>query len=108
MQIQLQAFSRRSGSLRTAIARDLSRPRQKSRLTLEKIKDPARNPGWTKLTAQGCPGALNIEWDASAHMLLARAISKQGNTPHKLMGVFLDYLIERHGRRITSVNIQLR
>jgi hypothetical protein len=41
-------------------------------------------------------------------MLTARAIAKRGNTPHELLGQFIAYLIERHGRKVSSVNIQLR
>jgi hypothetical protein len=41
-------------------------------------------------------------------MLTARAIAKRGNTPHKLLGELIAYLIERHGRKVSSVNIQLR
>lgn len=77
-------------------------------LVVNEILNIGRKPGWSKISGKGLSGALNIEWDASAHMLLVRAITRKGNTPHKLLGVFLDYLIERHGKRIASINIQLR
>lgn len=41
-------------------------------------------------------------------MLLVRAIARGENTPHKRLGVFLDYLIQQHGKKIASINIQLR
>lgn len=107
MQIQLQAFGRKSVSLRKAITDDLKK-HEHDELRIEEMRNPDRNPGWSKISVAGVPGALNIEWDASAHMLLARAITRSGNTPHKLLGIFLDYLIERHGKQITSINIQLR
>ena len=107
MQIQLQAFGRKSISLRKAITDDLNKYEHEM-LRIEEMRNPDRNPGWAKISGIGVPGALNIEWDASAHMLLARAITRKVNTPHKLLGVFLDYLIERHGKQITSINIQLR
>ena len=107
MQIQLEAFGRRQGSLRKAITDDLS-SRGHEVLAVDKKVDLDRKPGWAKISGRGLPGTLNIEWDASAHMLLARAITRGGNTPHKLLGAFLEYLIERHGKRIASINIQLR
>lgn len=107
MQIQLQAFGRTSVSLRKRIADDLS-SRGHDVLYVHAFKDPGRSSGWAKIKGQGLPGAINIEWDASANMLLARAITGKGNRPHALLGVFLEYLIERHGKKIVSINIQLR
>jgi hypothetical protein len=107
MQIQLQAFSRKKESLRKAVMDDLVN-REHEVLVVKQVQNPERKPGWSKVCGKGMPGALNIEWDASAHMLLVRAITRGGNTPRKLLGVFLDYLIERHGRKIASINIQLR
>lgn len=63
---------------------------------------------WSKISGHGLPGALNVAWDGSPNMLLVRAITRGGNTPRKLLGVFLDCLLERHGKRIASFNIQLR
>jgi len=107
MQIQMQAFSRRPDSLRKIIADDLS-AHPHAVLYLQEFKSPERAPGWSKILGKALPGAINIKWEASSRMLTARAIAKRGNTPHELLGVFLAYLIERHGRKVTSVNIQLR
>lgn len=107
MQIQMQAFSRRRDSLRKIIADDLA-ARPHDILYLQGFKSPERAPGWSKILGKDLPGALNIKWEASSRMLTARAIAKRGNMPHELLGVFLAYLIERHGRKVTSVNIQLR
>jgi hypothetical protein len=107
MQIQMQAFGRRQGSLRKIIADDLlAHPHPV--LFLQEFKSPERAPGWSKILGIDLPGALNIKWEASSRMLTARAIAKRGNTPHKLLGEFIAYLIERHGRKVASVNIQLR
>src|SRR5262245_44276328 len=107
MQIQLQAFCRKCRSLRKAITDDLTR-REHEVLVVQKILDNERNPGWSKITGHHVPGAINLEWDASTNMLRARAITRKGNRPHLLLAVFLEYLIERHGKKITSINIQLR
>ena len=57
--------------------------------------------------AKDVPGAINLEWDGGQRMLTARAIAKMGNRPHKLMAIFDAYLLERHGRRLNSINLQL-
>ena len=107
MQVSMQAFGRRGDSLRRRITDDLyTRPHDV--LYVEEFKNPERSPGWAKILGQGLSGALNLEWDASARMLLVRAIAKKGNKPYELLGVFLAYLFERHGKSIASINIQLR
>ncbi len=107
MQIQMQAFARRRDSLRKIIADDLE-ARPHAVLYLQGFKTPERAPGWSKILGKDLPGAINIKWEQSSRMLTARAIAKRGNTPHKLLGEFVAYLIERHGRKVTSMNIQLR
>jgi hypothetical protein len=107
MQIQMQAFGRKPDSLRKIIADDLS-SRPHPVLYVQEFKSPERVPGWSKILGHHLPGAINIKWDAASRMLTARAIAKRGNTPHKLLGEFISYLIERHGRKVASVNIQLR
>ena len=112
MQIQLQAFakkgkgSRSSGSLRTLVTHDLDDGKHKS-LYVSGFKDVERSPGWAKIKAKDVPGVINLEWDGNQRMLTARAIAKMGNRPHKLMAIFVAYLLERHGRRLGSINLQL-
>jgi hypothetical protein len=111
MQIQLQAFAKRGRggsphSLRTLVAQDLSRG-QHGPLYVEEFKDLERSPGWAKIKAKDVPGAINLEWDGGQRMLTARAIAKMGNRPHKLMAIFVAYLLQRHGRRLNSINLQL-
>jgi hypothetical protein len=111
MQIQLQAFAKRgrSGSppsLRRLVTQDLDRGKH-DLLYVEEFKDPQRSPGWAKVKGRDVPGAINLEWDGGQRMLTARAIAKMGNRPHQLMAIFVAYLVERHGRRLHSVNLQL-
>ncbi len=107
MQIQMQAFGRRGGSLREVIGGDLRR-KPHDVLYVKEFKNPQRFPGWLKIRGAGLAGAINVRWESDSRMLVARAIAKKGNTPHELLGVFLAYLIERHGKRIASISIQLR
>ena len=107
MQVLMQAFGRRGGSLRRRIAEDLLKRRHEI-LYVEEFQNPERRPGWAKILGKGLTGAINVSWNSSARMLMVRAIAKKGNTPHELLGIFLSYLFERHGRSIASINIQLR
>lgn len=107
MQVQMQAFAKRNVSLRRIITDDLTRRGHES-LFVQEFKNPQRQRGWAKVRGEGIPGAINVEWDGDQRMLIARAIAKKGNKPYKLLGIFAAYLIDRHGRKITSINIQLR
>ena len=107
MQIQMQAFGRKAVSLRRIIGDDLyDHPHEV--LYVQEFKNPQRAQGWAKIKGKGLAGAINLEWDGKSHMLVARAIAEKGNTPYELLGIFLAYLMERHGRRVASINIQLR
>jgi hypothetical protein len=107
MQIQLQAFGRKTVSLRKLITDDLS-SHEHELLYVEAFKNPERASGWAKIKGYGLAGAINIKWEVSSRMLTARAIAKQGNSPHQLLGAFMAYIVERFGSRISSINIQLR
>jgi len=106
MQVQLQVLARKSESLRRRITQDLERQEYYD-LYVERFKDPKRNPGWAKIKSRHVPGVINMEWDGSLRMLVVRAIAKHGNTPHQLLGTFVGFLIDRYGRRISSINIQM-
>lgn len=107
MQIQLQAFGRKAVSLRRLITEDLC-AKEHEVLYVEAFKNPERATGWAKIKGQGLPGAINIRWEASSRMLTARAIARQGNSPHQLLGAFMAYIVDRFGSRISSINIQLQ
>lgn len=107
MQEQLQVFCKKGTSMRRAIIDDLEK-RGHDLVALDKKKDYDRSPGWAKAHSPVANGAINFEWDARMNMLIVRAISRgSGNTPHKILGHFVSYLLERHASRIRSINIQL-
>lgn len=62
-----------------------------------------RSKGWAKIKREKSHGALNIEWDADARMLVARAITRGGNKPDELVGSFVSFLLRRFGKRIESM-----
>ena len=75
---------------------------------MQERQNPQRYRGWAKVIGKGLPGAINLEWDPKSHMLVVRAIAEKGNTPYQLLGIFLAYLMERHGKKVASINMQLR
>ena len=116
MEIRLQAIAKaKKGavpeSLRKVVVEHLDRV-ECTYLCLDGKQKKGRNPGWARIKATAewaseYRGVLKIEWLAEQRMLVARAETRGANTPHLLMGAFVHYLMEFHGKRIHSINIQL-
>jgi len=91
-------------SLRELVIADLQKG--KYDLEVESEKRVGRRGGWAKVKAINLLlGVINITWHANSRTLVARAIARQQNTPHALVGSFLGYLLERRSRDIRSVAI---
>lgn len=103
MQSIIQITCYRGGSLREAIASDTHLG--KYNLTVMRQKTPGRSPGWAKLhsTDPEIRGAINLEWDQATKTLLARIVTKGKNTPDRITGDFIAYLIRRHRKKIRSI-----
>jgi hypothetical protein len=103
MQSVIQVTCYRGGSLREAVASD--RHLEKYHLAVSSQKTSGRNPGWAKLHSMDpeVPGAINLEWDPATRTLMARVVTKGKNTPHRITGDFIAYLMRRQRRRIRSI-----
>jgi hypothetical protein len=103
MQSIIQVTCYRGGSLREAIANDTHLDRY--HLAVWKQKTSGRNPGWAKLhsTDPDVPGAINLEWDPPTKTLMARVVTKGNNTPDRIAGDFIAYLMRCQRRRIRSI-----
>jgi len=103
MQSIIQITCYRGGSLREAIASDTRL--EKYNLTVMRQKTLGRSPGWAKLhsTDPEIRGAINLEWDPATKTLLARIVTKGKNTPDRITGDFIAYLIRRHRKKIRSI-----
>jgi hypothetical protein len=103
MQSVVQVTCYRGGSLREAIAND--RRLDKYQLVVLRQKRSGRNPGWAKLhsTDPQVPGAINLEWDPATKTLMARIVTKGKNTPDRITGDFIAYLMRYQRRRIRSI-----
>jgi hypothetical protein len=103
MQSIIQITCYRGGSLREAVANDTRLA--KYNLTVMRQKTPGRSPGWAKLHSADpeIPGAINLEWNPATKILLARIVTKGKNTPDRITGDFIAYLIARHRKKIRSI-----
>lgn len=106
MQIIISAICTGGGSLREAIGNDARL--EQFHLRLDKMQTPGRHPGWLKLhSASEERGAINIVWDAQAHILTARVVTRR-NRPSPIVGAFITYLLARHRRRIRAITTAVR
>ncbi len=107
MQIIISAICTGGGSLREAIGTDQRLDR--FGLRLDKMQTPGRQPGWLKLhSARDERGAINVVWDARAHVLTARVVTRRTSRPSPIVGDFITYLLARHRRRIRAITTAVR
>lgn len=106
MQIIISAICTGGGSLREAIGAD--ERLERFGLRLDKRQTPGRQPGWLKLhSAREARGAINVVWDAQAHILTARVITRRSR-PSPIVGDFITYLLARHRGRIRAITTAIR
>lgn len=105
MQTVVQVICTRGRSLREAIAKDPKLKNYELRIVLE--KKLGRRPGWTKVRScgSGRRGSLNINWNAATAILTCRVINRGTGKPHLIVGDFVDYLLDRHAKRVKFLNI---
>ena len=105
MQTVVQVICSGRTSLREAIVKDDKLADYCLQVAKQKI--PGRNPGWAKIHSSdyAVVGAINLSWDGAANVLVCRFVTKGGNKPGELVGVFTSYLLARHRKRIEAINI---
>jgi hypothetical protein len=106
MQVLIQTVCTRGRSLREAIGNDTAHL-QRHDLQVLHQKRPGRQHGWAKLRSSlpGRHGAINLEWDAGTHVLTSRVVTRGAGKPHGIIGDYVDYLLDRHARRIQSIHV---
>ena len=104
MQTLVQVVCSKGKSLRDAITND---PKLSDfDLTNQKKHQPGRQHRWARSVApRPTVRELNIEWDADTGILLCRVVNRGAGRPNRVLGDFVDYLFQRHRRRIEAVNI---
>jgi hypothetical protein len=91
--------------VRDAIANDSKLTAHNFEVLLE--RKAGRSPGWTKLRsrAEGRRGTINIQWNAATKVLSCRVVNKGPGKPNLIIGDLVDYLLQRHRRRIRLVTV---
>ena len=105
MQCVLVIVCTRGESLRDKIATD--RRIGNFQLEVTEQKRTRRHMGWSKVhsTQPGVPGAINVQWDAHASLLVCRVITRGAREPHQIIGAFTQYLLATYYGRICAINI---
>ena len=105
MQTLVQVFCTSGTSLRDAIANDAKLARHHFEVVLE--RKSGRFPGWTKLrsSGEGRRGSLNIQWNGNTRVLACRVVNRGAGKPNLIIGDFVDYLLQRHRRRIRLIAV---
>ena len=103
MQTLVQVICSPGTSLRDAIANDAKLYGYGFEIVRE--RKAGRSPGWTKLRSwvKGRCGSLNIQWSSATKILTCRVINKGSGKPNLVIGDFVNYLLQRHRRRIRHV-----
>ena len=106
MQAIVQVICSKGPSLRESITNDDKRLDVFGLKVSGKLKS-GRQKGWAKVhsTWPDRWGALNIEWDSDARILLCRVINRRKGSPELVMGDFVAYLLRHYRRRIRVINI---
>lgn len=68
---------------------------------------PDRPKGWAKIHSIRSDrwGALNLEWDSDARILLCRVVNRGKGSPELALGDFVAYLLRYYRRRIRAINV---
>jgi hypothetical protein len=107
MQILVQVLCTKGPSVRQSIADDGRIDRFGLQVTKE--AQPGRAPGWMKLHATDTTrGVLNVEWDTQSSVLSARVITRGTRKPSKIVGDFINYMLQRHSSRVQSITTAIR
>ena len=105
MQTLVQVICNPGRSIRDAIANDAKLDAHNFEVVRE--RKPGRSPGWTKLKSRAPKrrGSINLQWSATTRVLLCRVVNKGAGKPNLIVGDFVDYLLQRHRRRIKIINV---
>jgi hypothetical protein len=105
LQTLVQVICTPGSSVRDAIANDPKLDTHDFEVVLE--RKSGRFPGWTKLRshAEGRRGSINIQWNGATKVLSCRVVNKGSGKPNLIIGDFVDYLLQRHRRRVKIITV---
>jgi len=105
MQTIVQVMCTGAKSMRLDIVNDSRLKKHEFEIIQE--KKLGRSPGWLKVSsyADGRRGSLNIQWHPATKILTCRIINRGSGRPNLVLGDFVDYLLERHRKRIKLITV---
>lgn len=105
MQTLVHIFCTPGPSVRDAIANDPRLGSHYFEILLE--RKSGRSPGWTKMRSEveDRRGSINVQWNAATKVLSCRVVNKGSGKPNLIIGDFVDYLLQRHRRRIKLITV---
>jgi len=105
VQTLVQVICSPGRSVRDAIANDVKLESHNFEVVRE--RKAGRSPGWTKLRsrAEARRGSINIQWNAAAKVLSCRVVNKGSGKPNLIIGDFVDYMLQRHRRRVKFITV---
>jgi hypothetical protein len=105
VQTLVQVICSPGRSVRDAIANDARLVDHHFEVLQE--RKAGRSPGWTKLRshAEGRRGSINIQWNAATRVLSCRVVNKGAGKPNLIVGDFVDYMLQRHRRRVRLITV---
>jgi hypothetical protein len=105
MQTLVQVTCSRGGSLRDDIVKD---PRLRDyRFAVRRSRKLGRPHGWAELYSLDSTrrGALKIQWNPAASVLVCRVVNRKGGRPDRVLGDFVEYLFGRYRKRIWTLYV---
>ena len=105
VQTLVQVICTLGPSVRDAIANDAKLDKYYFEVVLE--RKSGRFPGWTKLRSRalGRRGSINIQWNGATKVLSCRVVNKGPGKPNLIIGDFVNYLLQRHRRRVKLITV---
>jgi hypothetical protein len=105
MQLLVQVVCTPGRSLRESIAK--SARISEHGLTVSQQKKPDRSNGWMKIhsTRPDRDGAINVQWEANASILIARIVTRGKGDSSLIAGDLIAFLLRRFRRRVHSINV---
>jgi hypothetical protein len=103
MQLLVQVVCTPGKSLRESIAKH---PRiTEHGLTVSQQKNPERSNGWMKIhsTRADRDGAINVQWDSNASILMARIVTRGRGDSSLIAGDLVAFLLRRFKSRVHSI-----
>jgi hypothetical protein len=98
------------GSLGARLMKDRSRPHDDSRypIRLTRSKKPNRPGGWSVVHSRyEARGSVRYRWNSQLEILECWAVTKTSNRPYRLIGEFVEAVLDSPTKEVKSIHIEV-